>query len=121
MLASGFALQATTGQDAPTSRQKLQKHCIFYPLRPLRALRLNQSFFLFTAEIAESAEKSKYLSCWLRQKLQKHCIFYPLRSLRALRLIFIVVNDSFYPFCKHANIEIDQEPQLKVCYFQIIQ
>ena len=27
--ASDFALRATTGQDAPTSRQKPQKHCFF--------------------------------------------------------------------------------------------
>ena len=38
---------------------------------------------LFTAEVAESAEKTKNLSCWLRQKLQKHCSLY-LCALRDL-------------------------------------
>ena len=65
-------------------------------------------FFLFTAETAESAEKKQIVVAAFDRKRQKW-------------LIIIVVNDSFYTCCKNPNIEIDQEPQLKICYFQIIQ
>ncbi len=84
--------------DKPPDKIKLKKLSLCRAIADITSAcsaisAVKSVLFLFTAEIAESAEKNK-LSAGSARK--------------TLRLIIIVVNDSFYPFCQHANIEIDQ-------------